>query len=554
MADYEACDEYDPAFDAHHYDTAGDEFQETLADSLAGLGDELVGMGISQDSLGGVDGMMGLGDSLGAELEHEQQHAIADDSDSAYHHLSAPGTPKRDQIVQRQQHQQTSGAGPSSRRSQTPQRTPRKGSGMESLADELTGTTSPARQPRRDKQRLAEALRVDLDEDSPKAPAPGADGDSLGAELGLANGLVASIVDTIDESMEEARIARIEAQQEAVREELEETLRMTDAFLSKLKERNTIRVAQQTSSASIVTGTAPDDTGALEINAAAILRLLQDTTKEREAQVRELKEMGIAFARPEAEWQAALADVAGIGDEADQSIDRSALNPEEVDSLGFAAIGSSSGDVIPQSDGASDIFSSGPRRAVLPSSTASSSNKHASMAAAVVQYPQSHKSTTASQMHDLQACTESLISSLGTMNEHAQVHRAAMNDASRKLRSLRAVLTQWRTEIDGVARSRAWIEEWESSDGSGMRTESVPSDPASTTKVAIKEAMTPTNRRPEDIKAWTQQQLERFEKILGDAEVRAKELLKPINMPSSFDASISAAAAASQQHQVPMSA
>ena len=160
----------------------------------------------------------------------------------------------------------------------------------------------------------------------------------------------------------------------------------------------------------------------------------------------------------------------------------------------------------------SDVFSEGPRRAVLPGSPAPRGVGGLSAPGS----PSVTRKTAASHMHELRACTDSLISSLETMNEHAQVSKASMNDASRKLRSLRVVLTQWREETDGVERSKAWIEQWEAAPS----TKSTASD----------------EKRPQDVRLWTQQQMERFEKLLADAEVRAKELLKPIDLPASFDA------------------
>lgn len=61
----------------------------------------------------------------------------------------------------------------------------------------------------------------------------------------------------------------------------------------------------------------------------------------------------------------------------------------------------------------------------------------------------------------LRTHTTSLVSSLSSLSEHAQVNGAATTEAGRKLRALKNKLGGWRTDLDGAERSRLRIERWE---------------------------------------------------------------------------------------------
>ena len=252
MSDYDE-HELDPAFDAN-YGGGMESFGETLDSGLGGgggggLGDELA----MANSMNG----MTLGDSLGAELEFGHSADLSQELEALN-----TSTPTRVRAGS-----QKPGMG-------TPTRTPRKASGMGSLADEIA--------PQDDEYHdLGESLDVDV-----------------GGSTAAAGGSYL----VLDEAAEEAKVSRIEAQQEAIRKELEETLNMTQMFLAKLKE-------QRSANSSAKPGAIGED-ASLEASAASVLRLLQELAAEREGQVRELREMGIAFSRPDLEWQAALAEAA----------------------------------------------------------------------------------------------------------------------------------------------------------------------------------------------------------------------------------------------------
>ena len=61
----------------------------------------------------------------------------------------------------------------------------------------------------------------------------------------------------------------------------------------------------------------------------------------------------------------------------------------------------------------------------------------------------------------LRTDTASLVSSLSSLSEHAQVNGAATTEAGRKLRALKNKLGGWLTDLDSAERSRLRIERWE---------------------------------------------------------------------------------------------
>ena len=61
----------------------------------------------------------------------------------------------------------------------------------------------------------------------------------------------------------------------------------------------------------------------------------------------------------------------------------------------------------------------------------------------------------------LRTDTASLVSSLSSLSEHAQVNGAATTEAGRKLRALKNRLGGWLTDLDSAERSRLRIERWE---------------------------------------------------------------------------------------------
>lgn len=85
---------------------------------------------------------------------------------------------------------------------------------------------------------------------------------------------------------------------------------------------------------------------------------------------------------------------------------------------------------------------------------------------------------TIPQLAHLRSFTTSLITSLTTISEHAQVNSAATTEAGRKIRALKNKLGGWRTEWDSAERSRVRIDRWEAGIIDGVDDDRGHSSPA----------------------------------------------------------------------------
>ncbi|CAG7846941.1 SubName: Full=Uncharacterized protein {ECO:0000313/EMBL:CCA72067.1} [Serendipita indica DSM 11827] len=70
-------------------------------------------------------------------------------------------------------------------------------------------------------------------------------------------------------------------------------------------------------------------------------------------------------------------------------------------------------------------------------------------------------SSTLPHLAHMRTITQSLVSSLGTISEQAQVNAAATTEAGRKIRMLKNKLGGWKSEWESAERSRIRIEKWE---------------------------------------------------------------------------------------------
>ncbi|KAL9938278.1 hypothetical protein V8E36_002901 [Tilletia maclaganii] len=164
--------------------------------------------------------------------------------------------------------------------------------------------------------------------------------------------------------------------------------------------------------------------------------------------------------------------------------------------------------------------------------------------------------SSSSTLPALRTSSTLLIHSLSSLHETAQVHRATISAAERRLRALRLLLDGWKEEIVAARRSRAWIARWEGreperedlllDDGSGQVDEVLVAS-----LVTVASSSTPSLESSAGAGAgrytagsgvspgaYAQEQMVRFERLLGEAEERARTLLTPLPLPR-----VSAAAA-----------
>lgn len=126
--------------------------------------------------------------------------------------------------------------------------------------------------------------------------------------------------------------------------------------------------------------------------------------------------------------------------------------------------------------------------------------------------------TTIPQLAHLRSFTASLVTSLTTISEQAQVNGAATTEAGRKIRALKNKLGGWRTDWDSAERSRAKIERWEA----GIMDET---EPSSGTSTPLASPMRSTGMRRVDGRELVQEHLQAFELALADAAIKTQAIM-----------------------------
>ncbi|KAK0202784.1 hypothetical protein DFS33DRAFT_929455 [Desarmillaria ectypa] len=124
---------------------------------------------------------------------------------------------------------------------------------------------------------------------------------------------------------------------------------------------------------------------------------------------------------------------------------------------------------------------------------------------------------TLPQLAHLRSFTTSLVSSLSTISEQAQVNGAATTEAGRKIRALKNKLGGWRTEWDSAERSRQKIERWEAGIVDG------PDSSGENTPVASPSRINGTKRT--DGRQVVREHLDAFQLALTDAGVKTQAIM-----------------------------
>ncbi|KAF9466034.1 hypothetical protein BDZ94DRAFT_239446 [Collybia nuda] len=121
---------------------------------------------------------------------------------------------------------------------------------------------------------------------------------------------------------------------------------------------------------------------------------------------------------------------------------------------------------------------------------------------------------TIPQLAHLRTFTTSLVSSLTTISEQAQVNGAATTEAGRKIRALKNKLGGWRTDWDSAERSRLRIDRWEAGIIDGEMDGNIPISPSRS--VAVKRV---------DGRRVVEEQLHAFELALADAAMKTQAIM-----------------------------
>ncbi|KAF7309176.1 hypothetical protein MKEN_01120200 [Mycena kentingensis (nom. inval.)] len=300
----------------------------------------------------------------------------------------------------------------------------------------------------------------------------GGDGDGNHASSGLRPNDFAQVSSpTMDASFDSPRR---QPEQDPM-EILAQNLQSTDNFLSHLRHLDPDAAVGSSTSA-------PSSQPVLERLASDVIRRINETARDREGQVRELLEYEREFRR--------IAGEVGVEEEHEQPPSLGAIPEEEPTSASptrpthLRAL-SQEWETDPDADmdpafaqhADEEEEDDHEHEHELHHHThvpASPTPAHTSFAAQMQTRnprpaPSSQPSGPAAQLADLRGLTTSLVASLTSVSEHAQVNGAATADAGRKLRALRNRLGGWRTEWEGAERSRVKIERWEAGEPEGEK-------------------------------------------------------------------------------------
>lgn len=140
-------------------------------------------------------------------------------------------------------------------------------------------------------------------------------------------------------------------------------------------------------------------------------------------------------------------------------------------------------------------------------------------------------SSTIPHLSHMRTITRSLVNTLGTISEQSQVNGVAMMEAGRKLRALKHRIEEWREESESAEKSRIRVEKWEAGiwDDSAepalsAATSSREDSPTPGTPRASPPPAVGTGKRVSARKI-VEEQLKAFELVLEEAGNRTKAIM-----------------------------
>lgn len=307
--------------------------------------------------------------------------------------------------------------------------------------------------------------------------------------------------------------------EERARVVLEAGLVSTAHFLTILKQSNTDYNPPPTGLAPPTNAkdTTSDRQPAVEKLISDIVRTMTESVRDREAQIRELKEIEVALSHTD---RRALAEVdslpmilqdidfrtyivgkkTGEFNEDYSSTDQN--QPEnELETLEDEHV-SGDGQITPLAHRAS------------AQNLRLASEESLDLLGQVKSGDAGPQNTPMNHLNQLKLVTTSLINSLNIINEHTQVSRQTQTDVVRKLKGVRGLVTTWKADHESLEHSKDHIARWES------ELELHNQDNPSFGKVRGKFEV--------QIKLATQE----AEKLLDEASERARTLLLPATLPA----------------------
>jgi hypothetical protein len=125
--------------------------------------------------------------------------------------------------------------------------------------------------------------------------------------------------------------------------------------------------------------------------------------------------------------------------------------------------------------------------------------------------------STITQLAYMRSITQSLIQSLSTVVEHTQVTGAATAEAGRKIRALKNKLGGWRAESESAERSMEKIEKWEAAGGT--------SSPLFGSSVSVGSPNGLVHGKGLKMKQVMQEELSAFELVLAEAGRKTQSIM-----------------------------
>lgn len=271
--------------------------------------------------------------------------------------------------------------------------------------------------------------------------------------------------------------------------EVQESIQATRRFLSHL---SCLSASATVGTSSAAAGEAAgEDTAQLEQAAARYLKFMSECTAEREAQLRELRELDRRLARDFTDTAAGMGSSRSFG--SDLALASRTLSDldEEDDSHTFARLESPT----------TTTHSTHRATASLSSdSTITDFHPHPLSSA----YPTLPLDPALFQ--PLYTTTTSLVASLNSLHEQTQITKSSTADANRKLKTLKGLIAQWKQEQQSLESSEAWIQHHSQSDPESF--------------------LSPGSSR----QTWLNEQIDWCTNRLQQVEGRARELLTPVSI------------------------
>ncbi|KNZ61337.1 uncharacterized protein VP01_1417g4 [Puccinia sorghi] len=339
---------------------------------------------------------------------------------------------------------------------------------------------------------------------------------------------------------------------------LEAGLKSTAKFLNLLKQSNTdcptslisnkaLNSQQQspTSPSTPTTPTAtrtvaenqPDKQPIVEKMITDIVRTMTEQVRDRESQIRELKEIEIALSRTDRRFLADLDELPNILEERDfrnsTILGKSLALPSDLTSLARDGLPKPLDDLdqivdrhdhelVQMDELGEDDEPEGGR--LTP--TGPRNDQHSSLQTDLVDDAGSKKKEgkrPIENLGELKLITNSLIHSLNQIHEHTQISRQTQIEIVRKLKGVKGLVANWRTDFDSIQNSIDFISNWE------LDQFRNPDDSLGSP---------PTDYRDKKIRGIFEVQVKLatsgVEKLLNDAFINASALLQPHPPPPSL--------------------